>query len=63
MKVTPGRPASSMELDTMPLRSGRRPVTSVQWLGKVLDGKDGRIAALMPLAASASRVGVTPRVR
>src|SRR3546814_2800522 len=48
VKISPGRAGSSIRLATMPCRSGTSPVTSVQWLGKVFDGKDGAIGAVTP---------------
>ncbi|PAV93249.1 hypothetical protein WR25_12916 [Diploscapter pachys] len=63
VKVSPGRAESSIVLPTMPWWSGTLPVASVQWLGKVTEGKDGRIDAETPPAASALRLGVTPRSR
>jgi hypothetical protein len=47
-KVTPGWAGSFIVPFTTPCRSGRRPVARVQWLGKVMLGKEGIIVPDTP---------------
>ena len=53
-------PAGRNRLPTMPVSSGRRPVTRATWLTAVTVGSTGRRRAKSPARSRAARVGAVP---